>query len=429
MLHGQQPAVVDVLANDYDPQGWILGVPAPRRHERRRLHVAVIDQHWLRISSDDPRPGTTATVNYTVSDGQGSATGTVGVTAVPAVTSADQITTRDDLGHHPVGRQRRRPRAGRRRQLGRACRSRSATVTPTAAPAIAGLLAGDQGANVRVDAPRRRQGRGRDDRQLRRDRRERRHRDRAPATSRSSRRRRSAHPDQAPVSAGSRHPRDRRRRRRSSTSRPTGSTRTATPTAVTGGHGAAQPRPDRRRRPRLDLLPVLPGLSGTDTFTYQVTDPYGLTGTATVRIAMLPPGPPQPPVAVDDVINAPPGATLHSNVLGNDFVAAGRHGHRGSRSPGPTGDLPAGVRLIGSYVYLRVPARAVRPAASSSPTAITDGGGPPSLAQVIVRAVAGAKVPPVASDDVAPPPQASGARRDGRRAQATTTTRPGRQAT
>ena len=26
VLHGQQPAVVDVLADDYDPQGWILGV-------------------------------------------------------------------------------------------------------------------------------------------------------------------------------------------------------------------------------------------------------------------------------------------------------------------------------------------------------------------------------------------------------------------
>ena len=38
---------------------------------------------------------------------------------------------------------------------------------------------------------------------------------------------------------------------------------------------------------------------------------------------MLPPGPPQPPVAVDDVINAPPGASLHWNVLANDFVAPG----------------------------------------------------------------------------------------------------------
>ena len=40
VLHGQQPAVVDVLADDYDPQGWILGVtgaasePTPRPASR-----------------------------------------------------------------------------------------------------------------------------------------------------------------------------------------------------------------------------------------------------------------------------------------------------------------------------------------------------------------------------------------------------------
>ncbi len=92
-----------------------------------------------------------------------------------------------------------------------------------------------------------------------------------------------------------------------------------------------------------------PNSTGTDTFTYQVTDPYGLTGTATVRIAVLPPGPPRPPVAVDDVINAPPGASLHWNVLGNDFVAPGDTVTRGAAeqdqrdrarggdaSPGPT---------------------------------------------------------------------------------------------
>jgi len=66
-----------------------------------------------------------------------------------------------------------------------------------------------------------------------------------------------------------------------------------------------------------------PDSAGTDTFTYQVTDPYGLTGTAQVRIAVLPPGPPQPPVAANDVINAPPGAALHWNVLASDYVAPG----------------------------------------------------------------------------------------------------------
>src|SRR6185437_15890280 len=142
---------------------------------------------------------------------------------------------------------------------------------------------------------------------------------------------------------------------------------------------------------------------GPDSISYQVTDPYGLTGTATMRVAVLPPGPPQPPVAADDVINAPPGATLHWNVLGNDFVAPGD-----TVTVEPLGKtnatVPAGVTLNGSYVYLKVPG-----AASDPPVQFTYGdtdGGTPSLAQVIVHAVPGAKVPPIANDDVAPAPGA-----------------------
>ena len=70
VLHGQQPAIVDVLADDYDPQGWILGVTGATPGPTPGFQVAVIDQHWLRISADNPQPGTTATVDYTVSDGR-----------------------------------------------------------------------------------------------------------------------------------------------------------------------------------------------------------------------------------------------------------------------------------------------------------------------------------------------------------------------
>ena len=197
-----------------------------------------------------------------------------------------------------------------------------------------------------------------------------------------------AHPDQAPVpqevdtqgdgGRRRRHPGPRRRRR---------------PGRRLGHghrrHGAARARPDRRRRPGLGLLPVVSRTrAGTDTFTYQVTDPYGLTGTATVRIAVLPPGPPQPPVAVDDVINAPPGATLHWNVLGNDFIAPGDTvtveplSKTNARCP-PAGEPHRLLRL--------------RPGAGSSsdpPVQFTYGdtdGGTPSLAQVIVHAVPGAQ--------------------------------------
>ena len=84
---------MDVLADDYDPQGWILGVTGATADAG--FHVTVVGQHWLQITADNPQPGATATVTYTVSDGTGSATGTVAVTAVPADASADQITTQD----------------------------------------------------------------------------------------------------------------------------------------------------------------------------------------------------------------------------------------------------------------------------------------------------------------------------------------------
>ena len=119
VLHGQQPAIVDVLADDYDPQGWILGVTGATSADPG-IQVTVVDQRWLRISADNPQPGMTATVSYTVSDGQGSATGTVG-----RHRRARRPQRRPDhhpgrRGHRPVRRQRRRPRARRRRQLDRA---------------------------------------------------------------------------------------------------------------------------------------------------------------------------------------------------------------------------------------------------------------------------------------------------------------------
>ena len=77
--------------------------------------------------------------------------------------------------------------------------------------------------------------------------------------------------------------------------------------------------------------------------------------------------------------------------------------------------MPPGVRLAGSYVYLRAPA-----SPSDPPVEFTYGatdGATPSLAQVIVHAVAGAKIPPIANDDVAPPPSAGAKQRHGERAQ------------
>ena len=144
-----------------------------------------------------------------------------------------------------------------------------------------------------------------------------------------------------------------------------------------------------------------PTSSGTDTFTYQVTDRYGATGTADVQVGIMPPGTPQPPIAVDDVINAPPGAIVHVDVLANDYIAAGDPATVIPLAQ-TNRQLPAGARLAGSFVYLHAPAAADPPLEITY--GVSDGFSAPSLAQVIVHAVAGAKLPPIAHDDIAPPP-------------------------
>jgi len=407
VLHGQQPAVVDVLADDYDPQGWILGVtsaaPVVTSATGNGVQVAVIDQRWLRISEDDPQPGTTATVGYTVSDGQGSATGTVAVTAVPGDLNGDQITTTTAAVTVRSGDSAAVPvLAGDASSIGLALSL--AGHQPVSQPAVPGLLASADGTSLRVDAPAGVKSEeettvsyvvtdasgatatGQLNVTI------------EPPPSK-------ARPDQAPVPE-------------------------EVDTRATAGDVAVirvpaygvDPDGDSVTVTGVTVPPALgrivaigpdsvsyqsyPGSAGTDTFTYQVTDPYGLTGSATVRIAVLPPGPAQPPVAVDDVISAPPGATLHRDLLGNDFVAPGD-----TVTVEPLGQtnatVPAGVSLTGSYAYLRAPAAPSDPPVEFS-YAATDGGAP-SLAQVIVHAVAGAKLPPVARDDVAPAPSAGAA--------------------
>lgn len=66
-----------------------------------------------------------------------------------------------------------------------------------------------------------------------------------------------------------------------------------------------------------------PSSFGTDEFTYTVTDPFGAQATASVRVAIVPPGTPQPPLAVADTVTVEPGRVARVQALANDLVAAG----------------------------------------------------------------------------------------------------------
>ena len=66
-----------------------------------------------------------------------------------------------------------------------------------------------------------------------------------------------------------------------------------------------------------------PRTVGTDEFTYSVVDSQGAFATGTVRVAVVEPGQPQPPLAVEDRLTVEPGRTATFDPLANDFIAAG----------------------------------------------------------------------------------------------------------
>lgn len=112
-VHGISPVTVDVLANDFDPRGRMLVVQnAKASGEDSQLEVAVIDGRWVRINAiDSNMTPKSQSVEYTISNGSATATGSVNVTQRDALTGAanapiaqvDRITVRaGDTAAAPV---------------------------------------------------------------------------------------------------------------------------------------------------------------------------------------------------------------------------------------------------------------------------------------------------------------------------------------
>ncbi|KRB74169.1 hypothetical protein ASE01_19555 [Nocardioides sp. Root190] len=102
------------------------------------------------------------------------------------------------------------------------------------------------------------------------------------------------------------------------------------------------------------------GATGTDSFKIQVTDPYGLSSTADVRIGVAPRSAVnQAPAALDDQVLVKPGLTINYPVLQNDsdpdgdplvLDEAGFH-----ELADATGDVGGAMRLDGATVEVDVP--------------------------------------------------------------------------
>lgn len=350
-VHGMSPAIVDVLANDQDPRGRTLVVQNARPSSPdSQLEVAVIDGRWVRVNATDPHiTPSSQSVTYTVSNGANTAHGSVNVTQRPAlvgsanapVAQVDRVTVRaGDTASIPVldndttpsgdpvglvldetvpaiGELRVLPVAsGTAYVAGRRVRYVAPEdVTGSADLSVQYLVenTGDPTGptavgtiKIHVTAP--------------------------PSAS---------NPNQAPTP-------------RALEGRvvqgdvvtlklpPVGSDPDGDSVAVTGI--ATPPRHGRVLAVGANSLTyqAYPDGVGTDEFRYTVTDRFGLTGSASVRVGVVQAGDPQPPLAVDDALKAAPGRTVDVDVLANDL-----------RAPGaevkilPLDGAPAAAKLLG----------------------------------------------------------------------------------
>ncbi len=136
---------------------------------------------------------------------------------------------------------------------------------------------------------------------------------------------------------------------------------------------------------------AFPTASGTEQFTYVVTDSYGKRAESTIRVAVVPPGDPQPPVAVDDVVTAAPGTELVVDVLANDY-------RDDTAELEPLAARNPGVQVSGEDGLVKLTA----PKADGKPTVvaygISNGIGRMSVATLTVRGQDDYNAPPTAGD-------------------------------
>lgn len=330
---GTATRTVDVLANDYDPQGRMLVVThaEPVRSDSP-LKVAVIDGRWLRVSAtDDAMDPKTQAISYTISNGDAEATGTLTVTQRPAITGASDapVTVSDDATVRagdavsvPVLDNDSTPSGD---PVGLVTDD---TVSPAGQlqvlPKGSGAAAYVDGNRVHVVAPATVDG-----------------------------------PTDVDVRYVAQNTGDLSADRSSGTlhvhitppPKTLADDQAPTPTALEGRvvQGdtltiqlptvGSDPDGDSVSITGITTAPTLgrvlaygansityqafPQSEGTDEFSYEVSDTYGKTASGTVRVGVVPPGAPQKPVAVDDLVTLDPHRTLTYDVLANDLRTPG----------------------------------------------------------------------------------------------------------
>jgi hypothetical protein len=413
VVYGQAPATVDVLANDFDPSGQLLVVQrATPADGTDQLQVAIIQGRWVRVAAT--RPNVTPNpqvVHYTITDGTTTAaTGEITVTQLPALTT-DTPVPQDDYAMVRAGDSVLAPVLDNDTTPGGDPVSLASSPLPQSpgqltVTATSGATGADNGkayvsgrfvryvAPSTVDSqktftidyvaqdPAGDQATGHllvtvtpapPDPSL----------DRPP----------TPRPVEARVVAGG----------TISVNVPTSSVDPEGDSVAVKGIGSA---PTLGRVIALGATSItyqaFPTSAGTDSFTYEVADSFGKTGRSTVRIAVVPPGDTQPPVAVDDQVTSAPGSKVQVDVLANDLVAPDD-----TVTIGPAGGSGATVPDGVTFLSPTGPIEIITPQADGKPVVVlyevTDGIGSPSVAKVTVRSQKDFNNPPVAFDAFAEP--------------------------
>jgi hypothetical protein len=146
-----------------------------------------------------------------------------------------------------------------------------------------------------------------------------------------------------------------------------------------------------------------PDAAGTEVLNYEVRDRFGATSQGFVRIGVVQPGDPQPPVAVEDEVRAAPGKTVTVDATQNDLIARGDSVELLYKEPlNKAADLATWkVDEVNTYFTTKVgdPKAGVKHLTYGISNGLFD----PSKASITVISVPGYTNPPIAVDDTAKP--------------------------
>ncbi|NNM48065.1 Ig-like domain-containing protein [Knoellia koreensis] len=148
-----------------------------------------------------------------------------------------------------------------------------------------------------------------------------------------------------------------------------------------------------------------PTSAGTEVLNYVVRDRFGATSTGFVRIGVVQPGDPQPPVAVEDEVRAKPGKSVTVDATMNDLIARGDSVDLLYKSPTNAEAELKKWKVDEPNTYFTTTVPEAKAGVQVLNYGISNGLFDPSKSTITVIPDPGAKNPPIAVDDTAKPKQ------------------------